>query len=166
LKTADEERSRDRGLFPGPGEVLVALWAGTRSGVLLTDALWGLSGVLGGFVAGSLPGVVLGLLTARSQRLRQIFEPLIQVARPVPVIAMVPLTIVWFGIGEGAKWLLIAWGSFFPVWVNAHLGASSIPEDYLVAARTLPKGASRVRRLGQARWSEGRGALAPICVRP
>lgn len=75
-----------------------------------------------GFVCGAVPAIVLGVAMAQWTLLRAAVNPLVQMFRAVPALAFVPLAIFWFGIGEASKVFLIAWGTFFPVWVNTYLG--------------------------------------------
>ena len=60
---------------------------------------------------------------------------------PIPTIGLVPLAILWFGLGEGSKVTVVALGVFVPVWISSHAGLSSTPADFLQAARCL--GANR-----------------------
>lgn len=124
-------------LFPSPTATAKALLALLSEYRFLVDIAASLQRVAGGFVVGSILGVALGLLTGRIAFGERAIEPLLQILRPIPVIALVPLSIIWFGIGEIAKWSLIAWGTLFPVWINTHLGCRRIPQDYIWTARSL-----------------------------
>lgn len=130
-------------LFPPPSIILAALGEMGRTGELAADILVSVSRVLVGFLLGSLAGVVLGLLTGRSQVFNETIGEIFQMLRSIPVIAMVPLALTWFGIGEGSKYFLVFWGVFFPVWINTHLGASTIEPRYFWAAQSL--GADRAQ---------------------
>ena len=66
------------------------------------------------------------------------------VMRAFPPVALIPLIITWFGIGEGAKVLSIALAVLFPVWVNVHIGAKGVPAQYLQVAKTLTSSDSRI----------------------
>lgn len=115
------------------------------SGELLKHIAVSVQRALLGFGIGSLLGVVLGLATARVALFRQLTEPIIQMFRAIPSIAFVPVAIFWFGLGETSKLLLIAWGVFFPVWVNTFLGVRDVNPLILRAATSL--GASGHRLL-------------------
>ncbi len=130
-------------LFPPPSVVFQTLVEMLLSGELLRDVMMSLQRVIIGFLTGSFLGVFVGLLTGRVKMLSSSLGQLIQIFRPIPSIAFVPLTIVWFGLGEGAKYFLITWGVFFPVWMNTHLGVLKIDTVLLWAARSL--GASKER---------------------
>ncbi|MFD6198005.1 ABC transporter permease [Mycobacteriaceae bacterium NPDC060252] len=128
-------------LLPSPGAVVTAARQMYLDGTLLTDASASFRRALQGFLLGSVIAVTVGALTGRSRIARALLEPTIQVLRPIPVIALVPLAILWFGIGEESKLFLTSLGVFFPVWVNTHTGVSSTRDDYLRVAASV--GASR-----------------------
>lgn len=130
-------------LIPPPTRVMVTALEMIRTGELLGDvsaSLWRWS--LGFFYA-SVLGILTGLLTGRIPIFRATLQQVIQLLRPVPAISFVPLAIVWFGIGEAAKYFLVAWGAFFPIWLNTHVGAANVDRYYLWAAESL--GASKMR---------------------
>jgi ABC-type nitrate/sulfonate/bicarbonate transport system permease component len=124
-------------LFPPPTRVFVALLDFLRSGDFFTDVLASLSRAAAGFLLGSLVGIVVGLLTGRNELLDNYLSPVIQLFRPLPPVAIIPLIIVWFGIGEVSKVFSIAFAVFFPVWISAHLGAREVPITYLWSARIM-----------------------------
>jgi len=131
-------------MFPPPSGILEALRDLVSSGELFGHAASSLRRALIGFAMGSAIGVVLGLLCARFWTIRSLVEPLLHGLRSIPVIAMVPLAIIWFGIGEASKLALIAWGTFLPVWVNAYLGARDVPETLLRSAQSLGRRGARL----------------------
>ncbi|HYX28482.1 MAG TPA: ABC transporter permease [Pyrinomonadaceae bacterium] len=124
-------------LFPPPTKVILALWGMIESREIFTDLRASYVRLLGGLSAGALIGVGLGLLTGRIKFMADVISPLIQLFRPLPPVAIIPLVIVWFGIGETAKIFSIAFAVFFPVWLNAHLGAQQVPQRLLWSASTL-----------------------------
>lgn len=124
-------------LFPPPSQVARAFIEMARSGELLRDIQSSLWRAVVGFIAGSLSGVVIGLLTGRVEFLKNYFSPIIQLFRPLPPVAIIPLIIVWFGIGELSKIFSIAFAVFFPVWINTHLGAEATPNFFLWSAKSL-----------------------------
>ncbi|MFN5455980.1 ABC transporter permease, partial [Bradyrhizobium sp.] len=87
-------------LFPSPAKVLLAAIDMFRSGVLLKDLLVSLQRAAAGFVVGASLGVTLGLLTSRVRLFSIGLSPLFNLLRPIPAIALVPIAVVWFGIGE------------------------------------------------------------------
>ncbi len=131
-------------LFPPPSEVLLALKDWFENGNLLNDILVSCSRMLAGFLLGGLSGVVIGMLTGRIGGVKETLSPIIQMFRPLPPVAIIPLVIVWLGIGDGAKIFSISFGVFFPVWVNTHAAASTIPINYIRSAQILTKSRSRL----------------------
>jgi sulfonate transport system permease protein len=141
--------------------VLLALWEGTaRAGLLAPDKLsppsavleaaWRLSkdGTLGGYLLDSLQRAVLGLLIGGTVALvlgsiaglvrigDDLVDPTVQAARMLPHLGLVPLLIIWLGIGESLKVTLVALGAFFPIYLNTYAGIRDIDERLVEAART------------------------------
>jgi NitT/TauT family transport system permease protein len=133
----------NRFLFPAPSDVAAALRQWAASGQLFSDLEASLWRGIAGLIAGWAVGVAIGLLTGRVKVLRNYLSPLMSLLRPLPPVAMIPLTIVWFGIGSGSKVLAIAFAVFFPVWTSVHEAARAIPDYYLWAARSLNLGRAR-----------------------
>ncbi|OMC37939.1 ABC transporter permease [Mycobacterium sp. GA-1841] len=134
-----------RQLFPSVPEILAAghtLWA---EGLLADDIVASLRRAAVGFAIGAAVGIVVAVLTATTAAGRNLLQPVLRVFSPIPTIGLVPLAILWFGLGENSKTLVIALGVFVPVWINSHSGLASTPIDYLKAARCL--GATRVQTL-------------------
>ncbi|MFF9315037.1 ABC transporter permease [Streptomyces sp. NPDC014748] len=133
------------GLVPTPWQTLRAAHAMWSDGTMTTDLRASLARAGQGFAAGAAAGTALGFLTGNQRRVAALVNPLMSFLRPIPAIALVPLATAWFGIGEQAKHLLIAYAVFLAVWLYVHDGVARVPADYLRAARTL--GVSRRRRL-------------------
>ncbi|XVQ13723.1 ABC transporter permease [Spirillospora sp. CA-255316] len=150
--------------------VLLVLWEGAaRVGALSREKLpppsqvieagWRLSsdGTLGGYLADSLQRAVLGLLIGGSLALvlgavaglvrlgDDLVDPTVQMARMLPHLGLVPLLIIWLGIGESLKVTLVALGAFFPIYLNTYAGIRDIDERLVEAARTC--GLSWLERL-------------------
>ncbi|HEX6523233.1 MAG TPA: ABC transporter permease subunit [Streptosporangiaceae bacterium] len=105
------------------------------------DLVVSLRRILLGFVLGVLGGIALGAAMSASRFIRHMIDPVIEVVRPLPPLAFIPPLIVWFGIGELPKEVLII-GGIIPIMTIATVAAlDEVPEDLLLAARTL--GASR-----------------------
>jgi len=124
-------------LFPPPSKVVIALLEMVRSGEMLRDMRASYLRLIIGLICGAVTGTAVGLLTGRVRLVADILTPLIQILRPLPPVAIIPLVIVWFGIGEPAKLFSIAFAVFFPVWTNSHLGAQQVPQRLLWSASTL-----------------------------
>ncbi|MDN3919831.1 ABC transporter permease [Roseateles violae] len=109
-------------MLPAPSTIAVSTWALLESGELRRHVQSSLLRALVGFLIGALLALLLGIAMARVPRLHSLLNPLVQMFRAIPALAFVPLAIFWFGIGEASKIFLIAWGVFFPIWVNTYLG--------------------------------------------
>lgn len=130
-------------LFPTPGQVLAAAIELYQDGVLISDLKVSLTRAAVGFTIGASLGIFIGLFTARVKLVSMALEPFLNLLRPIPAIALVPVAIVWFGIGEGSKYFVISYTVFLAVWLNTHAGASDVASTYIRAARSL--GASKFR---------------------
>jgi NitT/TauT family transport system permease protein len=145
-------------ILPSPLQVLLKWWAYLRpleafdpaqgsylkwclSGELPQDAAGSLYRVLTGFLLGAGLALPLGLVMGYSKLLYGLCNPLIQVLRPIPPIAYIPLAILWFGLGNPPAIFLIAIGAFFPVLMNTVTGVQNVDSIYLRVGRNL--GASR-----------------------
>ena len=132
-------------LPPQPRDIASQSWlAWVLSGELIQDARGSLSRVLMGFAIGLALALPLGLAMGASPRLRSFVDPLLQVLRPIPPIAYIPLAILWFGLGDPPAVFLIALGAFFPILVNTVTGVSQVDSLYLRAARSLGAGRPRI----------------------
>jgi len=130
-------------LFPSPIQVAQAGVRLYQDGVLLLDLAVSMSRAGIGFALGAVLGIALGLMTARLALFRLALYPLFTLLRPIPAIALVPVAIVWFGIGEQSKYFVIGYTVFLAVWLSTHHGMEHVPETYIRASRSL--GASRRR---------------------
>jgi sulfonate transport system permease protein len=151
--------SRSRWVSP---VVLLALWeAGSRSGLIPPQTLAAPSTVVltlvGMIASGELPvnlavsfgrvalglgigvvtGVVLALVAGLSRPGDALVDPIVQIKRTIPVVALSPLFIVWFGIGETSKIGLIAFATVFPVYLNLYNGIRGVDVRLLDAARSF-----------------------------
>lgn len=140
-------------LLPSPTAVAIKWWAyllpmqpqeagqstlaWMLSGELLHDAYSSLYRVIAGFIIGAGLALPLGLLMGASPRIYDLFNPLMQILRPIPPIAYIPLAILWFGLGNPPSFFLIAIGAFFPVLMNTIAGVRQVDGIYLRAARNL-----------------------------
>lgn len=107
------------------------------SGELPHDAYSSLFRVIAGFLIGAGLALPFGLLMGASTRIYALFNPLMQILRPIPPIAYIPLAILWFGLGNPPSFFLIAIGAFFPVLMNTIAGVRQVDGIYLRAARNL-----------------------------
>jgi len=105
-------------LLPPPSRVVATLWALACTGELADHVMATLGRVGLGFVCGVSAGTALAAATGYSRLLRRLLDPPIQALRSIPSLAWVPLFILWFGIFETSKIVLIAAGVFFPVYLG------------------------------------------------
>jgi sulfonate transport system permease protein len=113
-------------ILPAPGTVVRAAVRLTRSGDLTRHlAISGRRAVTGLLIGGGI-GFLLGLLTGLFALAEGVLDSTIQMVRTVPNLAMIPLVILWFGIGEEAKVFLIALGVFFPIYLNTYHGIRTV----------------------------------------
>ena len=110
------------------------------SGELPHDLVATFLRVLVGFLIGAGLALPLGLLMGNFQRIHHLLNPLIQILRPIPPIAYVPLSILWFGLGNPPAYFLISLGAFFPVLMNTISGVRNVDAIYIRAARNLGAG--------------------------
>jgi sulfonate transport system permease protein len=115
-----------RNWLPAPSDVVLTLIALSKDGALLQHVLATLLRLMLGFGLGAALGSVFGILTGRSARLRSLLDPSLQALRSIPSLAWVPLFLLWLGIGETSKVVLIAVGVFFPVYLNLMGGVLAI----------------------------------------
>jgi ABC-type nitrate/sulfonate/bicarbonate transport system permease component len=127
--------------FPSP--IMVVQAAVRTADLIPLDALATVSRVLFGFIVGTLLGLGLGLAMSYNKKVYYFFDPLIESIRPVPVIAMIPFFLMWFGIGEAGKLLLITLGVFAIIVVSTVEAIKNVPKIYVLAAQTL--GASKLQ---------------------
>lgn len=130
------------GLIPertlaAPSKVMATLYGMIVSGEL-ADNLWvSFLRILAGLTIGVTTGVVLALVAGLSRQGEVAVDPLMQIKRTIPTLALTPLFIVWFGIGETPKIALIAFASIFPVYLNLYSGIRGTDVRLLEGARSL-----------------------------
>lgn len=127
-----------------PTHVLKAVSKLLSSGELIQHVLVSMKRVLSGYVIAAILGISLGLILGWFRVVSDLFDSVIELLRPISAIAIIPFAIIWFGIGEASKIFLIAYGSFFPILMNAIAGVRSTDLVVLRAARTLGAGNLRI----------------------
>jgi ABC-type nitrate/sulfonate/bicarbonate transport system permease component len=124
-------------LIPPPLAVAQAAIPMLLSGEILSDVSISMVRVLVGFVTGSLVGVVMGVLLGRIRLLHDLLDPIIELLRYLSPTAMIPIAVIWFGIGELSKYFLIFWGTYFIVLINTIAGVWRAPIARQRAAECL-----------------------------
>lgn len=122
-------------LIPPPSTIGATLFDLAASGDLLGHSLSTTWRVLGGFVLGASVATVLGAATGVSERFESIFDPTLQALRNIPSIAWTPLFILWFGIFETSKVLMIGLGVFFPVYLTFSGAIASVDRGLVEVGR-------------------------------
>lgn len=117
-------------VLPRPGDVLVAVRKDLSSGYIYTEFKYTLIEILIGFLVAVVFGILCAIVFAKMPLVDRLMRPFIIGAQVVPKVALVPLFIVWFGFGPTSKIVVAAIIAFFPVFTNALLGFTSIPEGY------------------------------------
>lgn len=123
--------------LPAPWVVLGALLELAQKGQLWVHVGATLERVAVGFTTGAVLAVALGLLAGQVRAVRNVLEPVVELLRPIPPLAMLPLFIVWVGIGEGSKVGFITYATFFPMFVTTVHGVAQIDGRLLRAAQSL-----------------------------
>ena len=111
---------------------------------MIMHVVYSLLRVMAGYFIGAAVGVVLGLSMGWSRLVEAVFSPVFRIIRPIPPIAWIPISIVWIGLGEGAKVFLIFLASFCYVTLNAWSGAKNVNPEYIDAARMLGAGKRKI----------------------
>jgi len=124
-------------LLPAPDEVLKAGIKMAASGELLKHVMASLSRVLWGFGIAAGLGIVVGTALGRSRLLEHLVEPMLEMLRPIPPLAFLPMMVLWFGIGEASKVAFIAYAAFFPIFTTTIEGIKFVDPLLIRAASSL-----------------------------
>jgi ABC-type nitrate/sulfonate/bicarbonate transport system permease component len=124
-------------IMPAPLDVLKSLFLMLLKGPLLVDIWSSTKRVFVGFLFASLVAVPLGITLGWNRSLSHYFLPVIELLRPIPPIAWIPLAILWFGIGDSSSYFITSLASFFPIFVNSFAGAKNVEKVYINAALSL-----------------------------
>jgi ABC-type nitrate/sulfonate/bicarbonate transport system permease component len=124
-------------LLPSPLEIGRAFVSAAEDGTLQRDVMASLVRVVEGFVLAFVIAVPIGVAMGLSRTIGGILDPPLEFLRPIPPIAVIPLAILWFGIGEFSKVWVIAYGAFFPILINTMAGFREVERAHLRAAQAL-----------------------------
>jgi len=129
-------------MLPSPFRILTGfkdlLVIGMPPGHLLSyHVLYSLCRVAWGFFAAAVLAIPLGLLMGWSHRLRDLVNPIVELIRPIPPLAWIPIAILWFGIGMKSAAFIIFLGAFFPILLNTISGVLTINPLFFEVAQTL-----------------------------
>jgi ABC-type nitrate/sulfonate/bicarbonate transport system permease component len=126
---------------PAPSDVVAALVRSFGSGEMLASIGATMFRVVAGLVLGGSMGLLAGWLMGGSRRLRAVADPFVAAAHPIPKLALLPLLMVFLGIGETSRVVVVAAASFFPMLLNTMAGVRQISTVHFDVARSF--GASR-----------------------
>ena len=152
-------------LIPSPRQVAVMMYDFSFGGIyddafsatILTHIWKSMTRVYGGFFLAAIIGIPLGLMIGRMKMLRQLLDPTINLLRPIPVTAWLPLSMIFFGLGPNAAIFLVFLGAFYPILLNTTFGVRSVDPRLFEAAVDA--------RLLRARRCSGRSCFRPRCRR-
>jgi sulfonate transport system permease protein len=131
-------------LFPTPLRIINAFTKLAASGELVDNFKISIFRAFSGFLLGGSLGLLFGALVGLYRKSERALDPSIQMIRMVPHLAVVPLFILWFGIGETSKVLLIAKGAFFPLYINTFIGIRNVDNKLFDVTKVL--GFSKVKQ--------------------
>ncbi|HEX7927932.1 MAG TPA: ABC transporter permease, partial [bacterium] len=140
--------------LPAPSACMVRAWQLIVTGALPVHLVASLKRILMGYALGATVGIAVGIGTGFFARFRAIGSPLIAATYPIPKIAILPLLILWLGIGEPPKIAVIAIGVFFPLAINTHAGIVACDPGLLRAGVSF----------GASRWDLVRTVLLPAAL--
>jgi ABC-type nitrate/sulfonate/bicarbonate transport system permease component len=139
-------------LVPSPAEIATSLW---ESRSLLAENAWvTLREILLGLLCALVAGLGFAVLLHLSETLRRAFYPLIVASQTIPIVAIAPILVVWFGFGTGPKLVIVALICFFPITVNTLDGLRSVN----------PEATKMMRTLDASRWQILRRVEAPTAL--
>lgn len=127
--------STPKGILPSIPAVKDTFIDMVQKGQLQEDLLISMTRVVKGYLLSAILGVFLGSLIGMFQTVKELFVPIITVIRQIPMIAWIPLIILWCGIGESSKISIIVLVAFFQILVNTQSGIESTPQEYLEVAK-------------------------------
>jgi len=131
--------------LPPLSDVIVAWWDLLKSGELLTNGAASLWRASAGLFLAIVIGGTLGIFMAWWRPVNVVLGPLVEALYPMPKSALIPVTVIWLGFGDGSKILLILLGCMLPVTIGAYNGARGCDQALVWSARSM--GASRMRML-------------------
>jgi NitT/TauT family transport system permease protein len=140
-------------ILPSPGRVASRLWRALVDGSLAVHTAVTLAEVLFGLLAGTAAALVLGYGIAKSRLFERLASPYLVATQAIPVVAIAPLLVIWFGPGLFSKVLICGLIVFFPVLVNTVVGVRAVPRplhDLMGSLRATPLQTLRMLELPAA----------------
>ena len=127
-------------VLPAPSSVAIAFWTMLNDGTLRDAVAVSSARALGGLLIGGLLGFLFGIVNGLWKPAELLLDSTLQMLRNVPHLAIIPLVILWFGIGEEAKIFLVALGVLFPIYLNTYHGVRSVDPALIEMARAYGLG--------------------------
>jgi sulfonate transport system permease protein len=124
-----------RRTLPSPAGIAKAAWTLTLSGELFHHAAISCERAFAGFAIGGSLGLAAGMLNGMSRLAAKLTDTTLQMLRNIPHLAIIPMVILWFGIGEPAKLFLVAVGVFFPIYLNTYHGVRLVDSGLIEMGR-------------------------------
>lgn len=124
-------------ILPSPAKVVGAFFEMIEDGTLPLDVSVSLRRVAIGYLAGATVALVLGIASGLSKIMERLCSPIINIIRQIPLYAWIPLIILWFGIGETSKYIIIARGVAIPIYLNTVQGIHGVQMEYYELAQVL-----------------------------
>ncbi|MDQ3809848.1 MAG: ABC transporter permease, partial [Chloroflexota bacterium] len=141
-------------LFPAPADIALAGWGLAEKGDLQRHVVVSVGRVLVGFAVAAPLAILLGVAVAKVRWCETILDPVVEALRPIPTLALLPIIILWFGIGETSKVFFIAYSCFFVIFTTTVLGVRNVDPILVRAARSL----------GLNRWRIYRHVILPSAL--
>jgi len=141
-------------LIATPSDIAAAAWGMTRSGEMLRATSDSMSSLVVGFVIASVVGVVIGFMMGTNRTVEVILNPYINALYAMPLVALIPMLMVWVGIGYTAKVIIVVLFSVFPVIINTATGVKNVDAHYLDIGKAFMAN----------RWMVYRRIIAPYAL--
>lgn len=132
--------------LPAPTQIVASLFVMIGEGEIGVSLAASMYRILAGFAIGSLIGLAVGLVTGTSALADKVANPVVNALYPIPKIALLPLFILWLGIGELSKVTIIAMGVFFPVAMNTYSGVKNVDPLLIKVAASFGAGWGKTMR--------------------
>ena len=124
-------------VLAAPSRIVSEIVKLTENGQLPKHIHASMTRMLTGYALALVSGVLLGALMGWFRWLDDIVDPIVELVRPVSPLAILPLAILWLGIGQASKIFVIWYGCIFPILLNTYAGVRGVPKSTVEAARTL-----------------------------
>ena len=124
-------------ILPGPGRVWARFLQSLSEGQIVYHFLATLLEVVAGLFLGGVTATILGYLLAKSPKTEKIIGPYMAASQSVPIVAIAPLLVIWFGTGIFSKILICSLTVFFPILINTVVGIREVPQDLRELMRSL-----------------------------